>query len=228
MTISQRRRLAMIGAAVILGAGALGACGSDDTDSATTQTTTQTTGSPTTPTGSNTISVNEEQDRDALLAAMKEGGVVIYFRHGATDRGGYDDYQAPRSEQRLLSEEGQEQSRTIGEAFKANDIDASRILTSPYERNKDMAELAFGRSDGEEVNLLGEGERSDLDYSYLMSLFSEPLEPGKNLVIFSHSDPLRAVTGVSLPEGGAVVVRPGPDPVVLGSLTPEDWSALAG
>ena len=170
---------------------------------------------------------HEDLDRAALLTAMKSGGVVVYFRHGATDRGGYDDYTAPRSEQRLLSDEGEAQSRRIGEAFRRHDIDATRILATPYARTQDMARLAFGHHDVVEPRLLEEGEQGSLDYRYLMSLLRAPLPSGQNLVIMSHSDALRAVTGVSLTEGGSVVVRPGADPVVLGVLTPDDWAALA-
>lgn len=165
-----------------------------------------------------------------LMEAIKGAGVIVYFRHGATTWSGYDKLEWPREQQRLLSEEGIKQSETIGKAFTKHGLNAQRVISSPFERCKDMSTLAFGRYDSVEPKLLGE-ERPDstLDYTYLTTLLGTPVPAGENLIVVAHSDAFRAVANTSLPEGGGAVVRPngsgGFD--VLGMLTPSDWTSLA-
>lgn len=70
-------------------------------------------------------------ERDALVEQLRAGGVALYLRHPATDRGGIDDAHAPREEQRLLSTDGEKQARDLGATFTRQGIVAGRVLTSP-------------------------------------------------------------------------------------------------
>ncbi len=73
---------------------------------------------------------------------------MIYFRHAATEAGGVNGTETlgDRDAQRNLSREGREQSEAIGEAFEELDVPVGEVLSSPYFRNTDTAELAFGRA----------------------------------------------------------------------------------
>jgi len=83
-----------------------------------------------------------------LVRALRQGGLVIYFRHADTG--------APYAElepvdfercetQRNLNDHGREQARAIGEQFRRLGIPATNILTSEFCRCWQTAELAFGR-----------------------------------------------------------------------------------
>src|SRR5262245_14528912 len=82
-----------------------------------------------------------------LLRALQQGGFVIYFRHTGTDHEQKDitpiDFNRCAA-QRNLSEAGRRQARDIGEVFAALRIRFGQVLTSPYCRCVDTAQLAFG------------------------------------------------------------------------------------
>src|SRR5258706_14322846 len=82
----------------------------------------------------------------SVLGELRKGGLVIYFRHGATDQTGANDETADLMKcetQRNLSAEGREQVTQIGKAFKALRIPVGTVTTSPFCRCKDTAKLAF-------------------------------------------------------------------------------------
>lgn len=179
-----------------------------------------TTAAPATPTG-----------RDGLVAALRAGGVALYLRHPATDRGGVDDARAPRSQQRLLSPEGQQQARDLGAALRAHSVTAGRILTSPSWRCRDAATIAFGRG---EVDwgiqaLLQDTATRDERADYARDLLSRSIPRGQVLVLIGHSSNISAATGERVAEGAGVVTRPDGrgSYAAIGTLTPADWAALA-
>jgi Histidine phosphatase superfamily (branch 1) len=113
----------------------------------------------------------------ALVEGLREGEYVIYFRHAATEAGGVSGTETlgDRDAQRNLSREGREQSEAIGEAFEELDVPVGEVLSSPYFRNTDTAELAFGRAQPTE-DLLGllsvEGEDEERNRRFLRDQLS--------------------------------------------------------
>ena len=85
-------------------------------------------------------------DAPALLKALQAGGLVVYFRHGATNQVGVDRIDWPRSRQRLLSAEGETQARTVGQVFQRHRLGVDEVLASPFARCHDFAQIAFGRT----------------------------------------------------------------------------------
>lgn len=166
-----------------------------------------------------------------LIGALQHGGLVVYVRHAATHRFGGDRADWPRVKQRLLSDEGERLSDTIGRVFRRYEIPVGDILVSPFARSQDMALIAFGRAEVRAglLDLLSEpaGRQERIDYS--IRLLSEPVGARGNRVLFGHSSNIREATGVPVSTGGAVVVRPeGSDRfTVLGTLAPTDWLMLA-
>ncbi len=164
-------------------------------------------------------------DHAPLVEALRGGGLVIYFRHAATDRGGNDNLGMTRDEQRNLSPEGIEQSRRIGRRFRTLGIPVGTVLSSPFYRCTDMADLAFGRHTPEPrlisvANTGGPDERT----AWLARRLSTAPADGRNLVLISHSGNIRAAAGVTLAEGEAAVFRPlGDSFSVLGQVRAEDW-----
>src|SRR6266542_3940442 len=83
-------------------------------------------------------------DMQALVGAMKTGGYVIVFRHGATNRDQADTdplNPADVSKQRLLSESGKDLARQIGEAFKTLQIPLGAVYTSKFNRAVETGKL---------------------------------------------------------------------------------------
>src|SRR6266581_3409051 len=86
-------------------------------------------------------------DMQALVSAVKQGGYVIVFRHGATNRDQADTDPLNHdnvSKQRLLSEGGRELARQVGESFKALNIPIGKVYTSKFNRAVETGRLIGG------------------------------------------------------------------------------------
>jgi hypothetical protein len=85
----------------------------------------------------------------SLLAALKEGGLVLYFRHTSTDFGQNDDQMsgyADCARQRNLTDSGREEARQIGAAIRRLGIPVGEVRASPFCRTRETAQLIFGRA----------------------------------------------------------------------------------
>lgn len=87
-------------------------------------------------------------DLDALVAAMKDGGYVVVFRHGATDDSQkdvtpfkFDDMSA----QRQLSEQGRGMARQLGQALKKLGVPIGEVYTSQLNRAVETGRLIGGK-----------------------------------------------------------------------------------
>jgi phosphohistidine phosphatase SixA len=168
-----------------------------------------------------------------LLAALRGGGYIVYFRHTDTDWSqndrqmkGFDDC----ANQRNLAEKGRAHSRQIGEAIRALGIPIGAVLASPMCRTVETAVLAFGRADKamavvERRGAAGTPER----YAALRALLSEPVAAGANTMIVGHAYPYYSLVGGQyLEEGEADVVRPrGTDFEVVARIGLKQWRELA-
>lgn len=171
-----------------------------------------------------------------LVAALRAGGHVIYFRHGITDHSIADkdrENLANCKTQRPLSDEGRQQMRGIGEAIKALGIRVSTVLSSPFCRSIDTAKLAFGRA--EIVDDLRQGiDAADAAserraQALRKMLATAPSEPGTNTVLSGHTGNLQEATGIWLrQEGTAVVFKPEPDGAFtyIATIPPTRWQEL--
>lgn len=161
------------------------------------------------------------------LEVLRQGGHVIYFRHGATDWKGNDSQTWPREQQRLLSDEGIAQSRRIGQRFRALGIPVAEVRASPFFRCTEMGQIAFGRATPDNgllstANAIGTAPQR---VAYLRTLLSTPHGDDGNLVLIAHSGNIRSAAGVRLAEGEAAVFRPlGADGFELtAQVLPEEW-----
>lgn len=148
----------------------------------------------------------------ALLGALKTGGLIVYFRHAATDFGENDlemtDY-ADCAHQRNLTEGGRADARAIGAAIKRLALPIGDVLASPFCRTMETATLIFGRAVATPAVLGGPAAVAPERYAGLTKLLSAPPSPGTDLVIVSHGNPFRAVSRAPhLAEGEAAVIRP--------------------
>ena len=174
----------------------------------------------------------ESEPGRALVARLRRGGLVLFFRHADT-RGEPCDRSfrvGDRPGQRNISEAGRAQARRVGERIRDLGIPvALPVLAGPVFRARDTAEEAFGAgnvfvTDG----LLADdyaGDRLGWVLDQHRHLFSAPLPAGANRVLVGHRTPAIIVAGEAVvggrafPEGTALVVAPGGDGFrVLGIL----------
>jgi phosphohistidine phosphatase SixA len=169
-----------------------------------------------------------------LLATLRAGGLILYFRHADTDHSQKDQRRTSVEDcttQRNLSDRGRERARAVGEAIRALGIPIGAVLASPLCRTVETAMLAFGAAqksaavrDGGPLPPGSPGR-----FPALRALLSTPVAPGTNTVIVGHGYPYYTLVGGQyLSEGEADVVRPrGADFEVLARVDLEQWHALA-
>jgi phosphohistidine phosphatase SixA len=181
------------------------------------------------------IEPSDESDNVPLQKRLQSGGFIIYLRHAATDRTQIDRDRNDLSNcqgQRNLSATGRDQAHMIGAAMRNLDIPIGTVLTSPYCRCQDTAELAFGKSIVTHELRFGIGDdvqqTKQLSAS-LKTLLSTPPASGTNTVLVSHTANLKEATGIwPEPEGAAYVFKPLADHgfEYLGRITPDVWAAI--
>ena len=169
-----------------------------------------------------------------LLAALRAGGYILYFRHADTDHGQNDDRMTSVEDcttQRNLTDRGRDHSRAIGEAIRTLGIPIGVVLACPLCRTVETAMLAFGTAQrapaAREGGPLPPG--SPGRFPALRALLSTPVAPGANTVIVAHAYPyFTLVGGQFLDEGEADVVRPrGGDFEVVARVGLRQWRELA-
>ena len=169
----------------------------------------------------------------ALVAALRAGGLTLYFRHTATDFSQNDRAMTTHDEcatQRNLSDTGREQARRIGAAIRALELPVGEVIASPFCRTLETGRLMFGRAEPSTVVRGYEGTNvANADYTRLIALLASPPRPGTLRMITSHGNPFRAIAGPPhLQEGEAAVLRGnGKEFVVVARIRVEDWPALA-
>jgi broad specificity phosphatase PhoE len=160
-------------------------------------------------------------------AVLKQPGHVVLMRHSdAPGSGGYGDPPGYRlddcSTQRNLSEEGRAHARRTGEAFRRQGVVFDRVLTSPWCRCKETAELAIGKA--AEIftplsNLVGRSEHREPQVKALKAYLAG-LDGKTQVLLVTHGIVINALTGIQPASGEMVIVKPGPggEPKVAGRL----------
>jgi phosphohistidine phosphatase SixA len=162
----------------------------------------------------------EAPEGAALVARLRAGGLVLFFRHADT-RGEPCDASfrvGDRAGQRNISPAGVAQSRRIGERLAELGIPVVRpVLAGPVYRARDTAEHAFGAAAVTVTDSLLADDYAGARLSWVVAehrrLFSEPVPGGVNRVLVGHRTPAimvagDAVAGRAFPEGAALVVEP--------------------
>ena len=177
-----------------------------------------------------------------LIAALRDGGYSLYFRHAATDwsqddqvRQDGDWTSCDGAHMRQLSDDGRETARAVGAAIRALEIPVGEVLASPYCRTLETARLMrLGAvQPTTEVINMRVADRFGGTQAVIASarrLLATVPAGGTNRVIVAHGNVARDATPVYPDEAEAVIFRPdgqgGFD--LVGRLTPAQWSALAG
>ena len=151
---------------------------------------------------------------EALWDALRGGGHVLYIRHSQTTPGVGDPpgfRLEDCSTQRNLSDEGRAQARRMGEALRQKSVPIGEVLSSPWCRCVETAQLAFGRA---EVwtplsNLYARHENAE---GQIRALRPRIAAHGgdENLVLVAHGSVASALTGEHPAMGEILVLKPQP------------------
>ncbi|OGI68762.1 MAG: hypothetical protein A2W18_14465 [Candidatus Muproteobacteria bacterium RBG_16_60_9] len=92
---------------------------------------------------SSVFSADAQSPTPTPLAQLRDGGLIIYFRHSLTTRTGQpDDDLSGCANQRNLNDAGRQLARDIGQAFALVKIPVGKVQSSPYRRCRDTASLS--------------------------------------------------------------------------------------
>jgi hypothetical protein len=164
--------------------------------------------------GSIAISLSTQaQDPSTLINALKQGGHIIYFRHEKVVTG-----ERPTAITQLPARYGKclEPEKTlgtasvttmkqIGEKFKAFNIPVGQVLSSSSCRAIETAWYTFGKA---EIEPKLDGTPRDKIWVELHNLLLTPPTKGTNTIFSTHSTNIKALAGLVLDEGEAVVFTP--------------------
>jgi phosphohistidine phosphatase SixA len=177
-------------------------------------------------------------DDMALAAAMRDGGLVILLRHGATftDQADTDPFNFDNvSAQRQLNEAGKASAESFGEALRQAGVSVGKVYTSKFNRAYQTAALA-GFTEIEKTADLTEGglvvspnenaRRADS----LRKLLATPPQPGTNTLLVTHKPNILDALGkdwFDVKEGEASIFRPAYGKFVLvARLQMTDWTRI--
>lgn len=173
----------------------------------------------------------------ATVEQVREGGFVIYMRHGSTDSSKPDRFPqvdlSDCSTQRPLTDEGRQVASDVGKAIRRARWPIAEILVSPLCRARESAELAFGSGFAVHPQLMYSGNMTDPEKLPVVTttrlLLAKPVASGSNRLIVAHAPNLMDVMGYfPKPEGTVVVFRPHGDGEFeyIASIAPKQWAEL--
>jgi broad specificity phosphatase PhoE len=153
------------------------------------------------------------QADERLWSLLKAGGHVVLIRHTVTTPGAGDPPGMRLDDcatQRNLTDAGRAHARNIGQAFRSRGIPVEQVLSSPWCRCVETANLAFGKAEVSEAlsNLFGRPENRERQISQIQALTASRAAKG-NLVLVTHGSTIQALTGVSPGTGEMVILAAG-------------------
>lgn len=174
-------------------------------------------------------------DANALLAELRQGGLVVYFRHTKTLR--EHDHEARMraagtldpekcETQRNLSEAGLLEAKRQAEYVGELRIPAGRIYTSRYCRAWQHAAYFASRVEYSEA---ATPDRNAEKAAALQVMLNTPPVPGTNTFIFGHGGVLWQATDYDSVESETFVFRPAKEgrAQLVAAIRMEDWADLA-
>ena len=179
-------------------------------------------------------------DMKTLVGELRQGGYVIVFRHGATNRDQADTDPLQHdniAQQRLLSDKGKEVAKQVGDAFKTLGIPLGKVYTSKFNRAVETGKLVSGGEmtaslDITEGGLVVTPIENDRRAEALKKLAGTMPEAGKNTLIVTHKPNIIDAFGkdwFEVKEGEASIFKPDSagKAVLIARVQAVDWIKAA-
>ncbi len=150
--------------------------------------------------------------QEERVANLRQGGYVIYFRHGQASQDARPAPELPQSVkdctgERHITEASIPALKTVGERFRTLKIPVGKVISSPACTAKETAWYTFATSMIEEAPTLEGNPRPTIWTELHPFLTTKPTE-GTNTVLVAHGTNLKALTGLTIAEGEAVIFQP--------------------
>lgn len=190
----------------------------------------------TSPPAVNPVFVEKMASRDDL-ERLRQGGYVLYMRHGNTDNSRPDQF--PHVDlndcmtQRPLSDAGRQLMRAVGQSIRTARLPIGEILVSPMCRTKESATLAFGNNFVlnealmYSANMTSEEKKPRLEA--LREILRRPVPAGSNRLLVAHAPNLADLIGFFVKPEGTVVIFAQRGPAgyeYVASIHPATWAEL--
>jgi hypothetical protein len=189
----------------------------------------------------------EASELDGLVAALKNGGHVIVFRHGATDDSQKDIFPFrfdDMSAQRQLNEKGRNTARDIGAAWKKLGVPIGEVYTSRLNRAVETGKLIAGKdvsptdaltdsSSGSASGMANPDGKNTKAGRAVRELVDAPPKPGFNNLAITHKTNITDAFGkeyADIREGEALVYKTSASgqAVFVMRVQAGQWVSLAG
>ena len=165
------------------------------------------------------VAANGQAAAPEWIAALRQGGHVIVFRHGATfpDQADTDPLNPKNvAQQRQLNDDGRALAKAIGEAMRKLKIPVGEVQTSLFQRAVDTGTLlGFGdakpTADVTEGGLVVSPNENNRRAQALRKLAGTAPLAGSNVVIVSHKPNIMDAFGkdwFDIREGEASIFKP--------------------
>lgn len=152
----------------------------------------------------------------AIIKDLRNGGYVLFMRHGQSDTTRPD--QVPNIDlndcltQRPLSKQGRKVAAQVGAALRRAGIPVGEVFSSPLCRAKDSASAAFGEKYIVNNLLIYTSNMTDMEKAptieATLELLSRPVEGRVNRVLVAHAPNLMDIIGYFPKEGTVVIFKP--------------------
>ncbi len=174
-----------------------------------------------------------------IVEALRSGGHVIVFRHGATHSNQADTNPlnpADIKRQRQLNGKGIEAANSVGTALKSIGVPVGPVLTSEFNRAYQTAVLAglqkpVKTKDLTEGGLVVSPDENNRRAAAFRKLVSSPPPAGKNTVIVSHKPNIIDAFGkdwFDVKEGEATIFKPdGTAYKLVARVHMDEWPRIA-
>jgi phosphohistidine phosphatase SixA len=170
------------------------------------------------------------QAQESLISNLQQGGYVIYIRHGQASQEARQDTKLPAQikdckGQRHITEAGVAAMRTLGNNLRAMKIPVGKAISSPACTAKETAWYALGSSI--EVADVLDGNPREQIWTELRPFLTMAPTKGTNTLLFAHSTNIKALTGLAISEGEAVIFQPDGQGgfTYVGRIKPDEWTA---
>ena len=174
-----------------------------------------------------------------IIDALRAGGHVIVFRHGAThaDQADTDPLNLENiAKQRQLNAKGEDAAKTLGEAFKQIGVPVSKVITSQINRAYQTAKLAGFDNVEKSVDVTEGGQvvspnENNRRADAFRKLVSTVPQAGTDIVIVSHKPNIIDAFGkdwFEIKEGEATIFKPdGTAYKVVARVQMDEWPRIA-